>query len=76
MTVTMIGPTGPRVGGGVARPGLRAVWRSIDRHHVVPVQCGSRVRPPGVGGNCSHRGWARDAMRMSRRTPNLPGATP
>jgi hypothetical protein len=77
MTVTMIGPTGARVGSGVAGPGLRAVLRCIDCHYV-SVRTGQRVRPPGVGGNYSHPGRPRDAMRdwMSRRTPTLIEATP
>ena len=66
MTVTMIGPTGTRLGSETG-PGLRAVLHGIDCHDL-SVRTGQRVRPPRKGGANSNPGRPRGAMgdRMSR----------
>jgi len=64
MTVTMTGSTGPRVVGtddGVARPGRRKTFRSIDSDYPSR-RCGPWVRPPGAHARWAHSPWEWDVL--------------
>jgi hypothetical protein len=73
MTVTMTGPTGPRVctDDGAAGPWRRQMFRSIDSDQLSP-RCGPRVRTPGADARWAHGPWEWDVMldRVSRSTPS------
>jgi hypothetical protein len=73
MTVTMTGPTGPRVGTDyeAAGPGRRKTLSSIDSDYLSP-RCGLWVRPPGADARWAHGPWEWDVMPdcVSRSTPS------
>jgi len=64
MTVTMTGPTGPRVGTDdeAAGPGRRKTFRSIDSDYYLSPRCGPWVRPPGADARWSHGPWGWGVM--------------
>jgi hypothetical protein len=78
MTVSITGPTGPRVGtdDGAAGPGRRKMFRSIDSDYPSP-RCG--VWRPGTDARRARGPWEWDVLLdwVSRSTPpNLIEASP